>query len=194
MSLTLIEGVLLAFVLGCAFGALVLKDILASIISFAAYSLGISIIWLILQAPDVGLTEAAVGAGIMTILFLLAIANTVRPSHDELFESVSLRPLVGVTLFVGVMLLTVPALPAIGSDAPVSTGDPLDAATDPDAWTEEEGVTPYYLGHAYKETKVHNAVTAVLAAYRGFDTLGEAVVVFAAGAVALGVLRREVFT
>jgi len=36
-------------------------------------------------------------------------------------------------------------------------------------------------------------VTAVLAAYRGFDTLGEAVVVFSAGVVALSVLRREVF-
>lgn len=193
MSLTLIEGLLLAFVLGCALGALVLKDVLASIIAFAAYSLGISIIWLVLQAPDVGLTEAAVGAGIMTILFLLAIANTVRPTYDELFESISLRPLVAVGLFVGVMLLTVPALPVIGSDAPVSTGDPLDSAAEPGAWDEGESPTPYYIENAYKETQVHNAVTAVLAAYRGFDTLGEAVVVFAAGAVALGVLRREVF-
>ena len=190
--ITLIEAVLLAFVLGCALGAAVLKDVLASVIAFAAYSLGVSIIWLVLQAPDVGLTEASVGAGIMTILFLLALANTVRPSHEAFFESIRLRTVVGVGLFVGVMLLTVPALPAIGSEAPVSTGAPLESAENPDAWTEGESPTPYYIGNAYEETGVHNAVTAVLAAYRGFDTLGEAVVVFAAGAVALGVLRREV--
>jgi cytochrome c-type biogenesis protein len=72
----------------------------------------------------------------------------------------------------------VPSLPAIGDPtAPVVGGE----------------VTQYYLTNAYKETQVKNAVTAVLAAYRGFDTLGEAVVVFSAGVVALSVLRREVF-
>ncbi|MFW6017835.1 MAG: DUF4040 domain-containing protein [Halapricum sp.] len=192
MSVTLLEGVLLAFVLGCALGAAVLRDVLSSVIAFAAYSLGVSVIWVVLQAPDVGLTEAAVGAGVMTILFLLALANTVRPSREAFFETIRVRTALGVALFVGVLLLTVPALPAIGSDAPVSTGDPLDSADDPGAW-DGDSPTPYYIENAYEETQVHNAVTAVLAAYRGFDTLGEAVVVFAAGAVALGVLRREVF-
>jgi multicomponent Na+:H+ antiporter subunit B len=177
MTATVLEAVLLAFVLGCALGAAVLKDVLASVIAFAAYSLGVSVIWVVLQAPDVGLTEAAVGAGIMTTLFLLALANTVRPSHDRFFERIQLRTALGVGLFVVVMAATVPSLPEIGSAAPVSTGE----------------VTAYYLENAYKETQVHNAVTAVLAAYRGFDTLGEAVVVFAAGAAAMGVLRREVF-
>ncbi|MBX0293839.1 DUF4040 domain-containing protein [Haloarcula nitratireducens] len=178
MTLTLLEGALLVFVVGCAIGAALLRDTLAAVMSFAAYSLGISILWLILQAPDVGLTEAAVGAGIMTILFLLTLANTVSPDTDELFESVDLKAVALVSVFVLVMGATVPALPAIGApNAPVVGGD----------------VTQYYLENAYKETQVKNAVTAVLAAYRGFDTLGEAVVVFAAGVVALSVLRREVF-
>jgi len=178
MSLTLLEGSLLVFVLCCALGAALLKDTLASVIAFAAYSLGVSIIWLILQAPDVGLTEAAVGAGIMTILFLLALANTVTPEVDRLLESIRWRTVVFVGAFVLVMGATVPALPAIGDPtAPVAGGE----------------ITQYYLEHAKKETQVKNAVTAVLAAYRGFDTLGEAVVVFSAGVVALSVLRREVF-
>jgi len=178
MSLTLLEGALLVFVLGCALGTALLKDTLASVIAFAAYSLGISIIWLILQAPDVGLTEAAVGAGIMTILFLIALANTVTPEVEGLFESVNLRTVLLVGIFVVVMGATVPALPAIGDpNSPVVGGE----------------VTQYYIGNAYAETDVKNAVTAVLAAYRGFDTLGEAVVVFSAGIVALSVLRREVF-
>jgi len=178
MSLTLLEGSLLVFVIACALGTALLKDTLAAVIAFAAYSLGISIIWLVLQAPDVGLTEAAVGAGIMTVLFLLALANTVTPDADRLFESVRWRTVAFVGAFVLVMAATVPSLPAIGDPtAPVVGGE----------------VTTYYLENAYKETQVHNAVTAVLAAYRGFDTLGEAVVVFSAGVVALSVLRREVF-
>lgn len=178
MSLTLLEGALLVFVLGCALGTALLKNTLASVIAFAAYSLGISIIWLILQAPDVGLTEAAVGAGIMTILFLIALANTVTPEVDSLLESINLRTLLLVGVFVVVMGATVPALPAIG---------------DPNSAVAGGEVTQYYIDNAYKETDVKNAVTAVLAAYRGFDTLGEAVVVFAAGVAALSVLRREVF-
>ncbi|MDS0258304.1 DUF4040 domain-containing protein [Haloarcula sp. S1CR25-12] len=178
MSLTALQAALLVFVVGCALGAALLKDTLASVIAFAAYSLGISIIWLVLQAPDVGLTEAAVGAGIMTILFLLALANTVTPDADSLFESVRWRTVAFVGAFVLVMGATVPSLPAIGDPtAPVVGGE----------------VTQYYLANAYEETQVKNAVTAVLAAYRGFDTLGEAVVVFSAGVVALSVLRREVF-
>ncbi|MBX0321550.1 DUF4040 domain-containing protein [Halomicroarcula sp. F13] len=178
MTLTALEGALLLFVVGCALGAALLRDTLASVMSFAAYSLGVSIIWLILQAPDVGLTEAAVGAGIMTILLLVALANTVTPDADRLLEPVNVRTVLLVGTFVLVMAATVPALPAIGDpSSPVVGGE----------------VTQYYLDNAYEQTDVKNAVTAVLAAYRGFDTLGEAVVVFAAGVAALTVLRREVF-
>jgi multicomponent Na+:H+ antiporter subunit B len=56
-----------------------------------------------------------------------------------------------------------------------------------------DDVTSYYLENAYDETGVRNAVTAVLAAYRGFDTLGEATVVYAAGVGLLLVLNKEVF-
>ncbi|WP_254274028.1 DUF4040 domain-containing protein [Haloarcula marina] len=178
MNPPLVELALLVFVVGCALGAALLRDTLAAVMAFAAYSLGVSVLWLMLQAPDVGLTEAAVGAGIMTILFLLALANTVTPDPDRLLESVNLRTVLLVGGFVAVMAATVPALPAIGDpSSPVVGGE----------------VTQYYLENAYEQTDVENSVTAVLAAYRGFDTLGEAVVVFAAGVVALSVLRREVF-
>jgi multicomponent Na+:H+ antiporter subunit B len=55
-------------------------------------------------------------------------------------------------------------------------------------------VTQWYLAETYAVTGVENTVMAVLAAFRGFDTFGEAVVVFAAGIAALIVLRQEVFT
>jgi multicomponent Na+:H+ antiporter subunit B len=175
---TPVEIGLLVFVLACGVAAAALRDVLASIIAFSAYSLGIAIIWVFLRAPDVGLTEAAVGAGIMTVLFLLTIAKTVRPTDERTFEHVDYRALGVSVALVAVLVTTLTALPPVGAaDSAVASDD----------------VTNYYLDNAYGETGVQNAVTAVLAAYRGFDTLGEAVVVYAAGVGLLLVLRKGVF-
>lgn len=176
--ITPIEFVLLAFVLACALAALALDDVLASVLSFAVYSLGLSIIWVFLQAPDVALTEAAVGAGVMTIFFLVTLARTVRPESDQLFEPINFRTAGLVGVFVLALATTLPALPAIG---------------DPAAPVVSYRVTELYLTSAYDQTGVNNAVTAVLAAYRGFDTLGEAVVVLTAGVVVLVALQQEEF-
>lgn len=173
-----IEITLVTFVIACAIGAAVLRDVLGAIMAFAAYSLGISVIWVFLRAPDVGLTEAAVGAGVMTIFMLLTIAKTVRPAVGSTIESIDPRGLVVAVLLVGILATTLGQLPPIGSpDTPVATSE----------------VTQYYLANSYSETGVRNAVTAVLAAYRGFDTLGEAVVIYAAGVGILVVLHKEVF-
>ncbi|MCG1002520.1 MULTISPECIES: DUF4040 domain-containing protein [Halobacterium] len=169
---------LLVFVLATALATAVLRDVLAAIIAFATYSLGIAVVWVVLQAPDVGLTEAAVGAGVTTVLFLLTIAKTVRPSGDRLLERLDVPALGVAVLFVAVLAATLGSLPEIG-------------AADTTVITSE--VTQYYLENAYHETGVKNVVTAVLAAYRGFDTLGEAVVVYSAGVGLLVVLGKEVF-
>ncbi|MFC3478667.1 DUF4040 domain-containing protein [Halobacterium litoreum] len=173
-----IELPLLLFVLGAALVTAVLRDVLAAIIAFATYSLGIAVVWVVLQAPDVGLTEAAVGAGVTTVLFLLTIAKTVRPSGERVFERLDVPALSVSVLLVAVLLTTLGSLPEIGS---------------PDTAVITSEVTNYYLENAYTETEVKNAVTAVLAAYRGFDTLGEAVVVYSAGVGLLVVLKKEVF-
>src|SRR6056297_525797 len=169
---------MLALVLASALATAMLRDVLGAIIAFAAYSLGISIIWVFLRAPDVGLTEAAVGAGVTTVLFLLTITKTVRPPGERIIEPIDWRGLLVAVLLVGVLASTLGALPPAGSaETPVATSE----------------VTEYYLGNAYDETGVKNVVTAVLASYRGFDTLGEAVVVFSAGVGLLVVLGKEVY-
>ena len=172
------EVLLIALVLASACGALLLEDVLASVVAFAAYGLGISLLWIVLQAPDVALTEAAVGTGVMTILFLVTLARTSRPQSEQLFESINPRTALLVLGFVAVLAVTLPSLPAIG---------------DPSSPVVSYEVTQHYLANAYEETGVNNAVTAVLAAYRGFDTLGEAVVVLTAGVVVFVVLRQEEF-
>lgn len=173
-----IEVGLLVFVVSSALATAFLRDVLGSIIAFSAYSLGIAIVWVFLRAPDVGLTEAAVGAGVMTVLFLVTIAKTTRPSDERSLERVNYRA-VGVAIALVVVLsTTLFALPPVGAaDSAVVTDD----------------VTRYYLENAYEETEVKNVVTAVLAAYRGFDTLGEVVVVYTAGVSLLLVLNEGVF-
>ncbi len=70
--------VLVLFLVGCAIAVERTKDLLSAIIIFSAYSLMMSVVWLILKTPDVALTEAAIGAGITTILFIAVISRTER--------------------------------------------------------------------------------------------------------------------
>lgn len=67
---------LLMFLVGAAVVVIALKDLLAATIVFSVYSLIMSILWSALRAPDVALTEAAVGAGVTTVLFIITIYKT----------------------------------------------------------------------------------------------------------------------
>jgi len=58
--------------------ALVFKDLLNAVISLAAFSLLLSLLFYYLHAPDVAIAEAAVGAGVATTLFVLVISRTKR--------------------------------------------------------------------------------------------------------------------
>ncbi|AWB26756.1 DUF4040 domain-containing protein [Halococcoides cellulosivorans] len=174
----MIELALIAVLLATALATALLRDVLAAIVAFSAYSLAIAVVWVLLRAPDVGLTEAAVGAGVVTVLFLLAIEGTVRADAERTLARID-WPALGVALaLVAVLAPTVLALPPVGAaDTAVAAGD----------------VTTHYVENAYDDTGVENVVTAVLAGYRGFDTLGEVTVVFAAGIGLLVVLGREGF-
>jgi len=77
-----LDILLLIFLLVTAIGVVRTKDLLGASIIFSAYSLIMAIVWQQLSAPDLALTEAAVGAGVTTVLFLIAIGRTVR-REDE---------------------------------------------------------------------------------------------------------------
>ena len=65
--------ILLSFLVVCAISASLSKNLLNSILIFMSYSLIMSIIWILLESPDLAITEAAVGAGITTVLFLVIL-------------------------------------------------------------------------------------------------------------------------
>lgn len=170
--------VILVFVLAAATTAALARDVLVATVAFGAYSLGLAILWVVYRAPDVGLTEAAVGAGVTTSLFLAAVARTAPPTGGRSFDlRRDPRAVLAVAAVVGALALTVPALPAVG--------DPSAPAFDGDA------VAAYYLDDA-ADVGVDNVVTAVLVVYRGFDTFGEIAVVVTAAVAVLAVLGREV--
>jgi multicomponent Na+:H+ antiporter subunit B len=179
--ITPFEAVLFAFVLATALATALFRDVLVVIVVFAAYSLGMALFYAFLLAPDVAMTEAAIGAGVTTLLLLLTLVKTVHEDEQRVIE----RPNIPALVVCGGLLVAL--LGTINTDVFPAVGAVSESWKNP-------AVTQYYIENAYKDTGVENTVTAVLAGYRGFDTFGEAVVVFTAGIATLLVLNREVFT
>lgn len=73
-----LDIVLLLFLIATALAVVRTRDLLAAAIIFSGYSLIMAIVWQQLGAPDIAMTEAAVGAGITTVLFIVAISKTTR--------------------------------------------------------------------------------------------------------------------
>lgn len=65
--------ILLGFLIVCAVSVSFSKNLLNSILIFMSYSLIMSIIWILLESPDLAITEAAVGAGVTSILFFVTL-------------------------------------------------------------------------------------------------------------------------
>lgn len=77
-----LDIVLLILLVITAIAVVISRDLLVSAVIFAVYSLLMAVVYVQLNSPDVGLTEAAVGAGVTTVLFILAIARTARMEED----------------------------------------------------------------------------------------------------------------
>jgi multicomponent Na+:H+ antiporter subunit B len=126
--------------------------------------------YLLLEAPDVAMTEAAVGAGISTLVIVATLLHTGR--HDDVPRKGRKAVLVLVACIGAVLAMAMHDLPHIGDvNAPVIR-------------RELPGGTPstngYYLDATQRDIAIPNVVTAVLASYRAYDTLGETAVVFTA--------------
>ncbi len=78
----LFETILLTFLLVCAIAVSLTKNLLSSVIIFMSYSLVMSVLWLLLRSPDLGITEAAVGAGVTSTLFFITLQNVNRLKED----------------------------------------------------------------------------------------------------------------
>lgn len=73
-----LETMIIVFLIVCLIAIHKTDDLLVAIILFGVFSLMMSLLWLLLHAPDVALTEAAIGAGVTTVLFLAVVVRTRR--------------------------------------------------------------------------------------------------------------------
>lgn len=154
-------------------GVVRLRNLFAVVILSSIYSFLMASVLIVLDAVDVAMTEAAVGAGVSTVLMLAALYLTkteeAMPRHTPLLP-MFVAVVIGAALVYGAV-----DMPPFGSAAtPMNT---------------HVGIG--YLDRSMAETGVPNVVSSVLASYRGYDTLGETVVVFTAGIGVLLLLRRN---
>lgn len=167
MIFTLIDIALFAMLVSTAIAIVFMTRLFAVVMLSGVFSLLSALLFVTLDAVDVAFTEAAVGAGISTVLMLGTIALTSRGELKSARPQIVPLAIVAAT---GAMLI-------YGTLDMPNFGDPEAPA--------QVHVGPDYIGRTPDDIGVPNIVTAILASYRGFDTLGETAVVFTAG---IGVL------
>ena len=163
----LVDISLFAMLIITALSVVVTRSLFAIVTLSGVFSLLSALLFIRMDAVDVAFTEAAVGAGISTVLMLGTLALTSRSERGD--KKTQAAPLFLVILTGALLIYGTIDMPHFGApDTPAQTH-----------------VGPDYLERIPKEIDVPNAVTAILASYRGYDTLGETAVVFTAG---IGVL------
>lgn len=173
----LIDFLLLAFLVATAFVMIRLRDLFAAVMLAGIFSLLSAGLFLVMDAVDVAFTEAAVGAGISTVLMVSTLAFTRRREKGKRSEKPRLQPvpllvslLLGGALFYGTL-----DMPGYGDpEAPV-----------------HNYMAPRFLERSAEEVGPPNVVTSVLASYRGYDTFGETTVIFTAAIGVLLLLSRH---
>ena len=174
MFQAIVDALLLVLLVATTLVVLRMRTLLGAALLMGIYSF-LSAGWMLtLDAPDVAFTEAAVGAGISTIVMLVTLSlTTIRAKRDETGRSRTAAIIVTITG--AVLIYGTLDMPHLGDpDAPVHTHTGYE-----------------YIERSKDEIEVENVVTAVLGSYRGYDTLGETVVVFTAGMGVLLLLRRR---
>ena len=83
--MTIFMNILFLFLLVCAIAVSFTKNLLNSILVYMSFSLVMALIWMMLESPDLAITEAAVGAGVTTVLFLVTLKKlySVRTGKDK---------------------------------------------------------------------------------------------------------------
>lgn len=167
----LLAGALFAFLLAIAVAVSRARNLFAAGMLTGIFSLVSAGLFTLLDAVDVAFTEAAVGAGISTIVVLGTLSLT---GEREGRPRRPLLPLLVTALTGAALVWGTLDMPGLG---------------DPNAPIHNH-VAPDYLSGTAAHIGIPNVVTAILASYRGFDTLGELVVIFTAGVGVLLLLGR----
>lgn len=161
-TLFIINVISLLLLLIITISILLSKNLVVNTCLFAAFSLIMSVQYIILGAPDVAITEASIGAVIGTVFLLTSIL--LFGSKEKKEASNLIMPKILSFLIFLILAFTVIYIPGFGdSFSPTRMH-----------------VMPYYINNSWKDVGIPNIVTSILASYRAFDTFGETIVVFTA--------------
>lgn len=187
----LIDFALLALLAVTALAVVRVTNLFAAVMFAGIYSFLSAGLFTVMDAVDVAFTEAAVGAGISTVLMLatLALVGSKVTTPQFRITAISVKvpprrpifPLFVVLITGGILVYGTLDMPPYGNPE-----NPI-----------HRHVAPHYLEDSEHEIGVPNVVTSVLASYRGYDTMGETTVVFTAAVgvmiLLFGVRRRDTY-
>lgn len=147
------------------------SDLIKSILLMSISSVIICLCYLLLDAPDVAMTEASLGACISTVIFLKII-----PTLQTSFSNAT-RPPKYKTIFYGIVCTLLAITLAV-----ICWQLPEFGQTDA---VMHQHVSKYYIDHTVQDIGIPSFVASILASYRGYDTLGETTVILCAGVSAI---------
>jgi len=161
---------LLLFMIFAAIAAVEIKDLLSSVIAVGAVGLGLSMVFLVLKAPDLAITQLVVEILCLIILIRATIKKDLPLIRDGrwFFNTASTLAFIAAFLFLAYFALK--ELPSFGY--PIMR------------------VAKEYIAQGLQKTGATNLVTSIILDFRGYDTLGEATVLFTAVMGVLAIMRR----
>jgi len=162
--------VLLLFMIFAAIAAVEIEDLLSSVIAVGAVGLGLSLVFLILKAPDLAITQLVVEILCLIILIRATINKDLPLIRDGRWIFNTFSTLLFVALFLIFAYFALKELPIFGQ--PIMR------------------VAKEYIEKGLEKTGATNIVAAIILDFRGYDTLGEATILFTAVMAVLAVIRK----
>ncbi|MYC16124.1 MAG: DUF4040 domain-containing protein [Gemmatimonadetes bacterium] len=172
----ILDIALLSFMIVLAIAVSRMHNLFMAAVMLGIFSFLAAIVFTLLDAVDVAFTEAAVGAGVSTVLLLGTLSLTTR--EEKIMKKNNALALLVVLITGSALIYGTLDMPMFG---------------DPNAPVHQH-VADRYIEKSGEEMGIPNIVTSVLASYRGYDTLGEVAVIFTAGIgviLLLGHIRRK---
>ena len=168
-------SLLVFFIVIVSISLIIIKDTLSVVIIFGLISALSTLFYVFNLAPDVAITEAAVGSAISTIFFIMTIAiqNKVQNKTNKKIVIIVVTMLCFI-LFLILAYLAI-KLQKYGNSANIIHGK----------------ISEYYIANTSKNFGIPNIVTAILGGYRGLDTLFETTVIFAAAMGVRSILSKN---
>ena len=169
------ELVLVVLVLATAFAAILVKDLISAVFILGSYSFFLALVWAWLGAVDLAFVEAVVGAGLGTV-FLLMVLSQMRQEDTIIRRTPPPRTVV----------------PGAGGGGPAAgLRRPGPSGVRRPGHRASVHIAPVYLENSVADSRTPNVVTSIIMDYRGFDTLIETCVIFAAGIASAAIVGKR---